>query len=236
MLVVRAEQYLMFRVTNPGGFMNSDQELQAKVLAELRWEPSVNAAHIGVTAKNGVVTLSGHVTGYLEKQGAERCATRVNGVKAVAEEIEVRLSLDTRRSDEDIATAVLSRLSWSSSVPTDSVKVKVEKGWITLTGQVSEYYQKIAAEMDVRGLHGVTGISNKMTIKPRVDTVNVSEEIRSALNRSWFFGPKTVSVSAEGGKITLSGTVHSLHDRRLASAIAWSAPGAIAVDNELAIV
>ena len=116
------------------------------------------------------------------------------------------------------------------------MKVKVEKGWITLTGQVSEYYQKIAAEMDVRGLHGVTGISNKMTIKPRVDTVNVSEEIRSALNRSWFFGPKTVSVSADGGRITLSGTVHSLHDRRLASAIAWSAPGAIAVDNELAVV
>ena len=216
--------------------MLSDHDLHQAVLTELEWEPSVNASHIGVTAKNGVVTLSGHVLRYSEKQAAEKAAGRVRGVKAVAEEIEVRLSTETKRSDEDIAAAAVNRISWNAMVPADAVKIKVEKGWVTLTGSVSEHFQKISAEMDIRGLYGVTGLSNQIAIKSTVSAADVSDDIRSALSRMWFLGPKTVNVSAVGGKIKLSGTVHSLHDRKLAASIAWAAPGAIAVENDLSVV
>ena len=216
--------------------MLNDHELHQAVLTELEWDPSVNASHIGVTAKSGVVTLSGHVLHYSEKQAAEKAASRVRGVKAVAEEIEVRLPSETRRSDEDIAAAAINRLAWNATVPTDAVKIKVEKGWVTLTGTVAEHFQKISAEMDIRGLHGVVGLSNQISIKSTVRVNDVSNDIRSALSRMWFFGPKTVDVTAIGGKITLSGTVHSLHDRQLAASIAWASPGAISVENDLAVV
>lgn len=216
--------------------MLNDHELQQAVMTELKWEPSVNASHIGVTARNGVVTLSGHVFQYSEKQAAEKAASRVRGVKAVAEEIEVRLPAETRRSDEDIAAAAINRLLWDASVPGEAVKIKVEKGWVTLTGTVAEHFQKISAELDIRGLHSVAGISNQIVIKSKVSVRDVSDDIRSALGRSWFFGPTTVNVTAVGGHIKLSGIVHSLHDRKLAAAIAWAAPGATAVENDLSVV
>jgi osmotically-inducible protein OsmY len=131
--------------------MLNDSQLQQAVLAELKWEPSIAAAHIGVTAKAGVVALTGHVESFMEKHAAETAAGRVKGVKAVAEEIEVRLPFDTKRGDEEIAAAAIERFSWDVSVPPDAVKVKVEKGWITLTGVVDWHYQKEAAEQDVRG-------------------------------------------------------------------------------------
>ena len=216
--------------------MLNDHELHQAVLTELEWDPSVNASHIGVTAKNGVVTLSGHVLHYSEKHAAEKAAGRVRGVKAVAEEIEVQLPSETRRSDEDIAAAAINRLSWNATVPEDAVKIKVEKGFVTLTGTVPEHFQKISAELDVRGLHGVVGLANQIGIKSTVVADDVSDEIRRALSRLWFFGPKTVNVTATGGKIKLTGTVHSLHDRKLAASIAWAAPGAIAVENDLSVV
>jgi osmotically-inducible protein OsmY len=216
--------------------MLNDYQLHQAVLTELEWEPSVNAAHIGVTANNGVVTLSGHVSRYSEKQAAEKAAARVRGVKAVAEEIEVKFLSELQRSDEDIAAAAISRLSWNAAVPTDVVKIKVEKGWVTLTGTVTEHFQKISAEMDIRSLHGVRGVSNEIAIKSTVSVNDVSDDIRSALSRLWFFSPKTVNVTAIGGNIKLSGTVHSLHDRKLAGSIAWAAPGAVSVENDLAVV
>jgi osmotically-inducible protein OsmY len=149
--------------------MFNDSQLQQAVLAELKWEPSVTAAHIGVTAKGGVVALTGQVESYVEKHAAETAAGRVKGVKAVAEEIEVRLPLEKKRGDEEIAAAALGRLSWDVSVPRDAVKIKVEKGWITLTGEVDWHYQTQAAEQDVRGLLGVLGVSNQTTIKSRID-------------------------------------------------------------------
>jgi osmotically-inducible protein OsmY len=215
--------------------VSQDSQLQQSVLAEINWEPSVTAGHIGVTASGGVVTLSGHVDSYAKKLAAETAARRVKGVKAVAEEIEVRLPFDTKRSDEDIAAAI-DRLAWNASVPKDSVSVNVENGWVTLTGQVDWWYQKDAVEQDIRPLHGVRGISNQTTIKPRVNTINLSDEITHALHRSWFFDPDHVHVRAEGGKVVLTGTVHSSYERQVAAQTAWSAPGATNVENNLAVV
>jgi osmotically-inducible protein OsmY len=215
--------------------MSLDSQLQQAVLAELAWEPSVTAAHIGVTANAGVVTLTGHVESYLQKKAAETAACRVKGVKAVAEEIEVRLPSDTKRTDAEIAAAAINRLAWEVSVPRDAVKVSVEQGWITLTGQVDWHFQQEAAERDIRGLFGVVGVSNLTTIKPIADASKISDDITHALHRAWF-DPKTIMVKAEGGKIRLTGTVHSWYDRQLAAETAWAAPGATAVDNQIAIV
>lgn len=216
--------------------MSQDSQLQQSVLAELGWEPSVVAGHIGVTASAGVVTLTGHVDSYAHKHAAEAAAGRVKGVRAVAEEIEVRLPFDAKRSDEDIAAAAIQRLAWNVSVPKDSVKVKVEKGWVTLTGNVDWWYQRDASEHDVRPLHGVVGVSNQIAIKPRVNASRLGDDITHALNRSWFFDPANVHVRAEGGKVVLTGTVNSFHERQVAAQTAWSAPGATMVENDLTIV
>lgn len=215
--------------------MSHDSDLQQAVLAELSWEPSVTAAHIGVTASGGVVTLTGHVKSYAEKHAAETATARVKGVKAVAEEIEVRLAFDTNRGDDAIAAAAVDRLAWDVSVPYDSIKVKVEKGWITLSGQVDWWFQKDAAEQDVRRLHGVLGVSNTTTIKPKVNAMGVSDDIKHALHRSWF-DPNTIHVNADGGTVRLSGTVHTMHDRQIAAETAWAAPGATYVENNIAVV
>ncbi len=137
--------------------MRQDNQLQQAVLAELAWEPSVTPSHIGVTAEGSVVTLTGHVDTYAQKLAAETAARRVKGVRAVAEEIKVHLPFETRRGDPEIAAAIVERLSWDSSVVRDSIKVKVEQGWVTLTGQVDWHYQQEAARQDVQRLHGVVG-------------------------------------------------------------------------------
>ncbi len=214
--------------------MSNDTQLKQAVLDELNWEPSINAAHIGVTAKGGVITLMGHVESYGEKFAAETATARVRGVKGVAEEIEVKLPFSVERDDGDIASAALSRLSWDSSIPKDSIKVKVEKGWVTLTGQVDWHFQKDAASREIRGLMGVTGVSNQTTIKTRPNTNDISESIKHALNRSWYDDDK-VKVTATGGKVQLSGTVHAWADRQMAAATAWAAPGTTAVENNIAV-
>jgi osmotically-inducible protein OsmY len=196
----------------------------------------VDSAHIGVTAKDGVVTLMGHVATYGQKQAAEAAARRVKGMAAVAEEIEVKLPFETKRGDDEIAAAVVDRLTWDTSIPRDTVTVKVEKGWVTLTGQVDWYYQRNAVEQEIRWLMGVVGVSNLITIKARPDTGKISDDIRHALHRSWLFDSKTVNVSATGGHIRLTGTVRSPHERQVAATTAWAAPGATAVENELRVV
>lgn len=215
--------------------MSQDSELQRSVMAELAWEPSVTAAHIGVAASNGVVTLSGHVEKFIEKNAAETAARRVKGVKAVAEEIEVRLPIDMKRDDVEIAAAVVDRLAWDSSLPSGAIKVKVEKGWVTLSGEVKYYYQKEAAESEVRSLYGVVGISNQLIIKPTVNVSDITDNIMHALHRTWFFDPQKVKVRAQDGKVTLTGNVHSLHDWQTASATAWSAQGTTSVQNNIVI-
>lgn len=215
--------------------MSQDDLLQRAVIAELSWEPSVAAAHLGVTARAGVVTLSGHVESYAEKHAAEQAAGRVKGVLAVAEEIEVHLPFARKRGDDDIAAAALDRLAWDVSVPRDAVKVKLENGWITLEGQVDWHYQKEAAEQDVRRLSGVVGVSNQITLAPRVSAAGISDDISHALHRSWFSDDSDVTVTADGGRIRLTGTVHSPHDSHVAVAAAWAAPGATSVENDLCI-
>jgi len=216
--------------------MSHDTHLQQAVLAELNWEPSVNAAHIGVTASAGIITLSGHVDSFAAKHVVEETVRRVKGVKGIAEEIEVRLPFDHKRSDEEIAAAALNRLDWAVNVPRNAVKINVEKGWITLTGEVEWQYQREAALRDIRSLYGVIGVSNQITIKPQVNASNLGDDIIHALHRSWFFDPKTIIVSADGGRVRLSGTAQSMHDRQVAAATAWTAPGVTEVLNDIAIV
>ena len=216
--------------------MNNDLQLQKSVQAELDWEPSVTAAHIGVTAKDGVVSLTGHVATYAEKHAAECAATRVKGVKAVAEELEVKLAFEMKRTDEEIASAAVDRLAWDVYVPGDAVKVKVEKGWITLTGQVDWKFQKDAVGQNLRRLWGVVGVSDQITLKPRANAANIEKDITHALHRSWLFAQDNVSVSASRGAVRLSGVVHSPEDKLLAGCTAWAAPGVTRVDNDIAIM
>ncbi len=214
--------------------MLTDSELKKSVLTELDWEPSVNAAHIGVTAHSGVVGLSGHVESFSQKYAAEKAAQRVKGVKAVAEEIEVHLPYTIKRTDEDIALAASNRIAWDTTVSQFGIKVMVEKGWVSLTGQVDWQYQRYDAEHTVRNLLGVVGVSNQISIKPRVNTSHISEDIRHALHRTWYDYDR-INVTAQDNKVKLTGTVHNWHDWQLASTTAWAAPGTIAVDNEIAI-
>lgn len=216
--------------------MSNDSQLQQAVLAELNWEPSITAAHIGVTAEDGVVTLTGHVDTFIQKYSAEQAAGRVKGVKGVAEEIEVQLPFDKKRTDDEIAAAAIDRLEWDVSIPPDVIKVKVEKGWVTLTGEVNWHYEKEAAEDNVRKLFGVIGVSNQIMIKTQVNVSNISDDIAHALHRTWFFEPKAIKVSAVGGKVTLTGNVNTLHDWDVATSIAWSAPGTTVVQNDISIV
>jgi osmotically-inducible protein OsmY len=213
--------------------MSNDENLKRAVLEELKWEPSVDPAHIGVTAADGIVTLSGHVQSFAEKHAAEAAVRRVKGVKAVAEEIEVRLAFESQREDDQIAAAAADRLTWDVSVPA-TVKVTVAKGWVTIDGQVEWYYQKEAANRAVRNLFGVIGVNDLVTIKPAVNTSEISDSIMHALHRSWFFDP-AIAVSAEGGAVRLSGSVRSPHDRRVAGMTAWAAHGATSVENNIRV-
>ncbi len=215
--------------------MSQDTQLQQAVLDALEWEPSVNPAHIGVTANAGVVTLTGHVEDYLQKHAAETAAGRVKGVRAVAEELLVRLPYDARRGDEEIAAAAVARLGWDVAIPRDAVHVRVEQGWVTLTGEVDWWFQGQAAQHAIQHMLGVVGVSNATTIKPSVDTESLSDDITHALHRSWFFDPKAVQVTAEHGRVRLTGTVHSQHDRQVAAETAWAAQGATDVQNLITV-
>ena len=215
--------------------MSNDKQLKQSVLDQLEWEPSVNSAHIGVAAKDGVVTLMGHVESYWEKSAAEKAARRVKDVKAVAEELEVCLPSGVKHGDEDIAASAVSRLKWDSSVPKDAVKVKVEKGFLTLNGEVDWHYQHEVAADDVRGLWGVVGVSNQITIKPKPNTSKIKKDILVALDRAWF-DPATINVSAQGGKVTLTAKVESWYERDEAGSTAWAAPGTTSVENDLVLV
>lgn len=214
--------------------MSKDEQLKSAVLAELKREPSISAAHIGVTASDGTVTLTGHVETYGQKRAAESATGRVKGVKAIAEEIEVRLPFTVKHDDAQIAKAAADRLEWDAATPRDTVKVKVEKGWITLTGTVNWHFQKDAAEREVRGLSGVVGVINQLTIKPRLDAAHISADIRRALHRGWF-NPDTITVTEQDGTVKLTGSVENWQDRETAEATAWAAPGANAVENDLIV-
>ena len=216
--------------------MITDARLTQDVLAELAWDPGVTATDLAVSAKAGIVTLTGHVDSLAQKHAAEAACRRVKGVKAIAEEIAVDLPFDHRRTDEDIAAAVVNRLGWDAAILPDTVTAQVQDGWVSLNGTVDWNFQKDEAALDVRSLLGVVGLTNRITIKPRANARDIAEGIKGALGRSWFFDPKRVGVDVEGDRVRLTGSVHTDDERRLAGATAWSCPGVAIVENDLAIV
>lgn len=214
--------------------MTDDHKLKADVLADLSWEPSVTSEHIGVTAEAGVVTLSGHVENYWQKAAAERAAGRVKGVRAIAEEIEVRLPGSVRRGDDEIAAAALERLFWDVSVPKDAVKVRVQDGYVTLTGELDWHFQHEEVARIIRSLAGVTGIANQITLKQRPNSSKIQDDIGHALHRSWLSNDH-VKVMANDGEVHLTGTVDSWQDRRMAGTTAWRASGTTSVVNDIRV-
>ena len=213
--------------------MKTDKQLQDDVIAELSWEPSVHAAQIGVEVKEGVVTLAGHVATYAEKWNAETAAQRVSGVKALAVEIDVKLGPLGQRNDGDIASSAANMLAWATTVPDDAVKVRVEGGWVTLSGQVEWQYQKQAAADAVRYLSGVKGISDLISIKPKVKTSVVKADIEAALKRQAAQDAKDINVRVDGSKVTLTGSIRSFAEREFVTDTAWGAPGVHSVVDEM---
>jgi osmotically-inducible protein OsmY len=215
--------------------MKTDLQLQHDVIAELKWEPSVNAAQIGVEVKDGIVTIAGHVSTYGEKWNAERAVQRVSGVKALAVEMDVTLSGLTSRSDADIAHAVKNVLEWTSYLGKDRVKVMVESGWVTLSGDVDWGYQRDGATGAVRELMGVRGVSDEITISPKASISAVKTDIETALKRRAKKDAQKISVEVRGSTVTLTGNVHSWSEHDLATHSAWGTPGVKSVIDHITI-
>lgn len=215
--------------------MKTDAQLQKDVMDEIRWEPSTTAARIGVTAAGGVVTLTGVVATYAEKWAVERAAERVEGVKGVAEEITIKLSGPHARTDAEIAAAAVNALKWHVWVPAD-IQAVVANGWVTLKGQVSWEFQRTAAREAVCFMPGVKGVSNYITLKATAQPSAVKDAIEQALVRNAEIDAGTVKVAADGGTVTLSGTVRSRSEKDQAGRAAWNAPGVDAVRNDIAVV
>jgi len=215
--------------------MKTDVQIQQDVMDELSWEPALNASEIGVAVRNGVVTLSGHVSAFAKKFAAENAAWRVKGVKAVAEEIEVRLAGDSRLPDDEIADNIVRTLKWNTAVPDENIKVKVTGGWVYLEGELDWNFEKETAFNAVRHLKGVTGVTNLIAVKPRVNTVVVKDNIRKALERSADLESANIQVDTMGNKVILHGKARSWAEKRTIENAAWSAPGVAIVDDELII-
>jgi osmotically-inducible protein OsmY len=215
--------------------MKTDKELQRDVMAALAWEPKIDAAEIGVSVESGVVVLNGRVKSYPEKWAAEEVVQRVKSVKVVTDEIIVKLPGDSERSDTDIAIAAVNALNWNASVPPNRVKVLVDKGWVVLAGTVEFHYQKLEAEMAVRNLLGVRGVSNQIEIKPAVSAENVKSQIEKALERAVETDAKKIVVETHGNQVVLRGNVKSWMEREEAENAAWAAPGVASVQNRIAI-
>jgi osmotically-inducible protein OsmY len=213
----------------------SDISLRQNIVDELEFEPSVDAANIGVAVDDGIATLTGHVSSYFEKVTVERVVQRVKGVRGIAEEIEVRFPGAKKTADDEIAKRALNIIDWDVTIPDDKVKIKVQNGWITLSGEVDWNYQKLGAENAVRKLSGVSGVSNLITVRPRVNTFDVKLRIDDALRRSAEIEATSVRVNVSGAKVTLEGRVHSWHERSVAERAAWASPGVGSVEDRLVV-
>lgn len=215
--------------------MKTDSEIKKDVLSELMWDPLISETKVGVMVNEAVVTLTGHLDTYAEKVAAKRAAERVSGVKAVALELDVIPVGSHQRSDTEIALAVEHALSWNTSVPQDRVKVTVEKGWVTLKGDVDWNFQRRAVERMVRPLKGVVGITDNIGLKTLPVPLKLQERIQDALTRQAMREARRIDVSVEGGEVTLRGHVHSWAERSAAEGASWSAPGVTRVNNQLLV-
>jgi osmotically-inducible protein OsmY len=214
----------------------SDSSLRQDIIDELDFEPSIDAADIGVAVEDGVATLTGHVPTYAQKITVEDVVRRVKGVKGIAQQIEVRPFGTNRTADDEIAKRALSTISWNTAIPDDAVQVKVQEGWVTLTGKVEWQYQKTAAADAVRDLAGVVGVTNRIEIASRASAFDVKKRIEDALKRNAEIEAQAIRVNVlDGGKITLDGKVHAWSERRAAERAAWSAPGVKVVDDRITV-
>ena len=213
----------------------TDADIQADVLEELRWDSRVKPNEIGVAVKDGIVTLTGWVDSYLKKMAAEDAAHRVQGAKAVANDIEVHLPSSAERTDADLAVAVLNALKWDAFIPADNIDVTVSKGWVTLKGQVEFGFQRRAAERAIQRLSGVKGVSNLITIKPLLSSTDLKQKIEKALVRNAQTDARHITVEVQGSKVILHGTVRSYAEKQEAEDAAWSAPGVSEIDNRIVV-
>jgi len=215
--------------------MKTNEELQKDVQDAIKWEPLLNAAEIGVTAKDGVISLTGVVDNYSKKLEAETAAKNVAGVKAVVEKIDIQFSNSFSKSDAEIANEVLTALKSNWAVPSNKIKVKVENGWITLEGELSWNFEKEAAKRASSYLDGVKGVTNSITIKSESHDTIEKKDVEKALARNWSINSQDVNVKVSGTKVTLTGSVSSWYQKDEAGRIAWNTPGVWNVDNELVV-
>ncbi|MHB0779774.1 BON domain-containing protein [Pseudomonas putida] len=213
----------------------NDLDLRDLVLEELEFKPDINAASIGVTVQNGVVTLSGHVNSYAQKVSAERTVKAMKGVRGLAEEIEVRPNKLEGTADDTIASRALNIIAWSSDANVEGIQVTVQKGTVTLEGQLDWQYQKEVIEQAVLRLSGVVGVHNRITLKARADVVDIKRHIEDALKRSAEIEAEGIRVTVDGGVVKLEGKVHLLREREVVERAAWSVPGVSKVEDYLLI-
>jgi osmotically-inducible protein OsmY len=212
-----------------------DTELRRRVLEELDWEPSVDASAIGVAAKDGIVTLTGTVVSYAQKGNAERATKRVSGVKAVAEELAIKLPGAAERGDTDIAQSVLSNLRFNVSIPHERIQATVEHGWVTLDGEVEWQFQKSVAENALKYTMGVKGVTNRISVKPRISAADVKRKIEGAFARRAQLDANQIKVESTDNKVILRGNVRSWQEKEQAEQVAWSAPGVSSVENNVVV-
>lgn len=212
-----------------------NEVLRQHVIDELEFEPSIDAAAIGVSAENGIVTLSGHVGSYAERFAAQRAVQRVKGVRGIAQELEVRYPAAKKTADDQIAKRVLDIISWSTSIPEDDLQVTVQKGWVTIKGTVPWNFQRMAAENAARKLSGVVGVINQIELKPAVVPGDVSKSIENALIRNAEIDVANIQIKVNQGTVVLEGRVGSWHERNAAERAAWSVPGVVLVDDKLVV-
>ena len=232
--LVRKNQYGVMILLHRAKSNIADTDLRDRVERQLDWTPEFTSTDIGVAAENGVVTLTGFVNTYAEKLAAERAALRTYGVSAVADEIQVKPLF--KKTDADIASAALDALQARVDVPDEKIKLTVKDGWITLEGNVDWYYQKNAAELAVKYLSGVRGVTDNIKVQPQVSTIEVKDKIEDALKRNAEVDARRISVQAADGKVTLRGNVRSWFEKDEAAAAAWAAPGVKEVSNQIAVV